>query len=497
MLTRQGNTPTPDGTWTAFSAIPSNGATVGGTARYIQYRADLSTGNTGQTPSLQDMSIACVTCGDPTAPVAVTNLSVTRASTGAHDGRTPLLVAFTRPGNATTVQVYRAPFGDYPRYDDAGGSTPQTPAYPPPAPWVLTSITAPGQTDDPPTRDVWHYVVFTANSCGIVSPVSNKTVGIPNYFLGDVTDGVGPCTGDGLVNTLDLSLLGAHYGQALTGTEPWTCLDMGPTVDGSPDTRPLTDGLVEFEDLIILAISLSDASPPTASLHPASLQPLGADRDRLTVTAPTQVQAGELFPVTLNLSGTGAVRGLSAQLVWDAAVATPQGATPGAMLSDAGGLMYSPKPGRVDGATTGSFGLTGEGVFATVMFRANASGNPVVALGHVDARDGRNQPVDVGQGLPVTTRPATTAFGPIVPNPVSDQAMMSFTLAADGPVDLSLFSVDGRRVASLVHETRPAGVYHVPWDGRSTSGGRLPQGLYYARLVTPQGRFTRSIIVVR
>jgi hypothetical protein len=214
------------------------------------------------------------------------------------------------------------------------------------------------------------------------------------------------------------------------------------------------------------------------------------------LSAPTHVEAGQLFTVTLNLSGTGVVRGVSAQLTWDPAIATPRDAVAGAMLSAAGGMMYTPKPGRVDAVTTTGV-LAGQGAIATMTFQAIASGNPAIAFGRVMARDGRNQPVDLGQGLLGDARPTVTAFGPIAPNPLSDQAMMSFTLSTDGPVDLSLFSVDGRRVANLVHETRAAGVYRVPWDGRSTSGTRLPQGLYYARLVTPQGRFTRTVIVVR
>ncbi|MCW5920770.1 MAG: DUF4082 domain-containing protein [Saprospiraceae bacterium] len=56
---RQGDTPTPDGTWTAFSAIPSNGANIGGTSRYIQYRADLSTSNAAHTPVLEGIVFAC------------------------------------------------------------------------------------------------------------------------------------------------------------------------------------------------------------------------------------------------------------------------------------------------------------------------------------------------------------------------------------------------------------------------------------------------------
>ena len=39
---RSGNTPTPDGTWSGFSPI-TNGASIGAHARYLQYRAELST----------------------------------------------------------------------------------------------------------------------------------------------------------------------------------------------------------------------------------------------------------------------------------------------------------------------------------------------------------------------------------------------------------------------------------------------------------------------
>jgi Domain of unknown function (DUF4082)/Bacterial Ig-like domain/Bacterial Ig domain len=56
---RQGGTPTPDdGTWTPFSApLAGSGATVGGTSRYLQYRAELTTRAAGSTPTLQDLTI--------------------------------------------------------------------------------------------------------------------------------------------------------------------------------------------------------------------------------------------------------------------------------------------------------------------------------------------------------------------------------------------------------------------------------------------------------
>jgi hypothetical protein len=54
---RTGNTPIPDGTWTAFSVLPNSGAAIGGSSRYLQYRADLATTAPAETPGLRDVTI--------------------------------------------------------------------------------------------------------------------------------------------------------------------------------------------------------------------------------------------------------------------------------------------------------------------------------------------------------------------------------------------------------------------------------------------------------
>ncbi|MDX2302057.1 MAG: DUF4082 domain-containing protein [Microscillaceae bacterium] len=56
---RQGNTATPDGTWTAFAPINSNGADIEGVSRYIQYQAVLNTSDVNLTPILESFAIAC------------------------------------------------------------------------------------------------------------------------------------------------------------------------------------------------------------------------------------------------------------------------------------------------------------------------------------------------------------------------------------------------------------------------------------------------------
>jgi hypothetical protein len=77
MFVRTGNTSTPDGTWSGFLPM-TNGASVGATSQYLQYRADLSTTDSTLTPVLQDVSIGCgssIVCVPPTATISAVNSS--------------------------------------------------------------------------------------------------------------------------------------------------------------------------------------------------------------------------------------------------------------------------------------------------------------------------------------------------------------------------------------------------------------------------------------
>ncbi len=54
---RTGNTPTPDGTWSAWTAVANGGMVPGGPTRYIQYQVSLSTGDIVVTPEVSDITI--------------------------------------------------------------------------------------------------------------------------------------------------------------------------------------------------------------------------------------------------------------------------------------------------------------------------------------------------------------------------------------------------------------------------------------------------------
>lgn len=74
------------------------------------------------------------------------------------------------------------------------------------------------------------------------------------------------------------------------------------------------------------------------------------------------------------------------------------------------------------------------------------------------------------------------ALRPAWPNPFRRAVAIRFTLKSDGPVDLTVFDLAGRRVRGLVSGERTAGELEANWDGRDDSGRAVTAGVYLMRL---------------
>jgi hypothetical protein len=78
MSIRIGNSPTPDGSWTAFTPVGSSGSPISGASRYVQYQATLS-GDGTSTPIISDVTISALGAG---TLISVGDVTVTEGSSG-------------------------------------------------------------------------------------------------------------------------------------------------------------------------------------------------------------------------------------------------------------------------------------------------------------------------------------------------------------------------------------------------------------------------------
>jgi len=85
----------------------------------------------------------------------------------------------------------------------------------------------------------------------------------------------------------------------------------------------------------------------------------------------------------------------------------------------------------------------------------------------------------------------------IGPNPAGGPVSIGFALEREAVVEIDIFDVQGRRVASPGRGTWRAGTHAVDWDGRNRSGENAPAGMYVVRYFYPGGHDRRAIVRIR
>jgi hypothetical protein len=82
------------------------------------------------------------------------------------------------------------------------------------------------------------------------------------------------------------------------------------------------------------------------------------------------------------------------------------------------------------------------------------------------------------------------------PNPFSPETRIAFDLPKAGPVELVIYSVNGRLIRRLVRDTRPAGRHTASWDGRDDAGEKVGSGIYFYQLTAPGVDESRRMILL-
>ena len=80
----------------------------------------------------------------------------------------------------------------------------------------------------------------------------------------------------------------------------------------------------------------------------------------------------------------------------------------------------------------------------------------------------------------------------VYPNPFNASTEIRYSVPVDGPVELSMYDVAGRRVVTLVRRAQPAGS-HQAW----VEGSNLSSGIYYCVLSTDGGRAAERLVMVK
>jgi len=101
------------------------------------------------------------------------------------------------------------------------------------------------------------------------------------------------------------------------------------------------------------------------------------------------------------------------------------------------------------------------------------------------------------QSDPGDALPTDFALYQNYPNPFNAGTMIGFALSEPSRVSLTVYNMMGQRVATLVDQTMPAGVYNVHWDGRDDGGSEVASGVYLYRIDTDINSVSKRMLLLK
>lgn len=83
------------------------------------------------------------------------------------------------------------------------------------------------------------------------------------------------------------------------------------------------------------------------------------------------------------------------------------------------------------------------------------------------------------------------------PNPMINQTRFDFQVRDDAHVELSIYSMDGRKLVELMNEMKAAGTHSIQWDGTISGGKLLEPGIYIYTLQTGNSKLSKRLIIMK
>jgi len=101
------------------------------------------------------------------------------------------------------------------------------------------------------------------------------------------------------------------------------------------------------------------------------------------------------------------------------------------------------------------------------------------------------------QTITVDVPAAVISLEQNAPNPFRGSTSIGISLVEHTDIEVAIFDVAGRRVATVAHGARGGGDHELIWNGLDDAGNRVGAGVYFYRLKAGDKMLTRKLVVMR
>jgi len=83
------------------------------------------------------------------------------------------------------------------------------------------------------------------------------------------------------------------------------------------------------------------------------------------------------------------------------------------------------------------------------------------------------------------------------PNPFNPSTTISFELDINSQVSLYIYNIKGQCVRNITNDQLSAGKHQLIWDGKDNNNHNLSTGIYFCKLTTKKGTFTKKMMLTK
>ncbi|MFQ5627460.1 MAG: FlgD immunoglobulin-like domain containing protein [bacterium] len=161
-------------------------------------------------------------------------------------------------------------------------------------------------------------------------------------------------------------------------------------------------------------------------------------------------------------------------------------------------LAWHEKDGKLRIALASAEAFSGTGTQLRILLRNTAPPQPsngelTVIAYEVDGH--RVLQASAGRSLDEASLPSHFSLEHNYPNPFNPGTRITFALPSESKVRLTVYDINGRRIAELINGLQEAGRHEVLWDGKTSEGIDVPSGAYFVRLRA--GHLSKSLKVTK
>ncbi len=86
---------------------------------------------------------------------------------------------------------------------------------------------------------------------------------------------------------------------------------------------------------------------------------------------------------------------------------------------------------------------------------------------------------------------------PNVPNPFNPITQIKFGLPNSQKVQIDVYSLNGKKIKTLLNNNMNAGYHTIIWNGTDSNGGKVSSGVYLYKLRSGNKIFTKKMIFAK